>query len=68
MLREGTTVFDPDELSLLASILDQAVATLPPTMRTPANRMEIAKIILARAAAGELELAPMMTFGIAAAA
>ena len=27
MLREGTTVFDPDELSLLASILDQAVAS-----------------------------------------
>jgi hypothetical protein len=52
----------------LASILDQAVATLPPTMRTPANRMEIAKIILARAAAGEPELAPMMTFGVAAAA
>ena len=29
-------------------------------MQTPANRMEIAKIILTRAASGEIALAPLM--------
>ena len=57
MLREQTAVFDPEELWLLSNIFDRAVATLPPWMQTPAIRMEIAKIILARAASGEVALA-----------
>ena len=65
MLREQNAVYDPEELSLLAKILDRAVETLPPPMRTPANRMEIAKVILARAAAGEPELVPLMKFEVA---
>jgi hypothetical protein len=60
MLREQTAVYDPEELSLLSNILDRAVATLPPDMQTPANRMEIAKIILTHAASGEIALAPLM--------
>jgi hypothetical protein len=60
MLREQTAVFDPEELSLLSNILDRAVATLPPAMQTPANRMKIAKIILTSAASGEIALAPLM--------
>jgi hypothetical protein len=66
MSREQTAVYDPEELSFLANIFDSAVATLPPSMRTPANRKEIAKIILARAAAGEPALAPLIKFEIVA--
>jgi hypothetical protein len=60
MLREQTAVYDPEELSILSNILDRAVATLPPDMQTPANRMEIAKVILTRAASGEIALAPVI--------
>jgi hypothetical protein len=65
MLLEMSAVFDPEELSLLGSIFDQAVATLPVTMQTQTNRTEIAKIILARAAAGELHLTDLMRFFVA---
>ncbi len=53
MLRERSAVYDPEELSLLGTMFDQAVAVLPATMQTPANRTEIAKIILRPAAAGD---------------
>jgi hypothetical protein len=53
MLRERSVVYDPEELSLLGHILDQAIASLPVAMRTPYNRAEIARNILARAAMGE---------------
>jgi hypothetical protein len=53
MLRERSVVYDPEELSLLGHILDQAIASLPAAMRTPYNRTEIARNILARAAIGE---------------
>jgi hypothetical protein len=67
MLRERSAVYEPEELSLLGSIFDQSVAALPAAMRTPANRTEIAKIILGRAAAGELELwRPWVKFEAAA--
>jgi hypothetical protein len=53
MLGERDVVYYPEELSLLGSIFDQAIASLPAAKRTPANRTEIAKNILRRAAAGE---------------
>jgi hypothetical protein len=65
MLREMSTVFDPEELSLLGRIFDQVVAGLPVTMQTPTNRTEIAKIILGRAAAGELQLTDLMKLFVA---
>ncbi|HWX62485.1 hypothetical protein [Bradyrhizobium sp.] len=65
MLPEISAVFDPEELSLLGSIFDQAVAALPATMQTQTNRTEIAKIILARAAAGEPQLTDLMKFFVA---
>jgi hypothetical protein len=46
-------VFDPEELLILGSVFDQAIASLPSSMRTPAKTTEIAKIILERAVAGE---------------
>jgi len=63
MLRDRTAVYDPEELSLLGRVFEQSVAALPPTMQTPANRTEIAKIILERAAAGEPP-APLTTFAL----
>ena len=53
MLPNRSAVYYPEELSLLAQVLDQAIASLPPMMRTPYNRAEIARNILACAAAGE---------------
>jgi hypothetical protein len=63
---ERTAIYGPEELSVLGTIFDQAVASLPATMRTPANRIEIAKIVMDRAAAGERELLPLMKFAVAA--
>jgi len=71
MLRERGVAYDPEELSLLGNIFDQAVASLPPTMRTPINRTQIAKNILERAAIGEsdpIELAACANLIITAAA
>jgi hypothetical protein len=62
MSRERSAVYEPEELSLLGRIFDQSVAALPGAMRTPANRTMIARIILGRAAAGELEPARLVTF------
>ena len=64
MLSCQSGVYYPEELSLLGEVLDQAVESLPPNMRTPYNRVEIARNILACAATGErdpveLELAAL---------
>jgi hypothetical protein len=53
MLGERDVVYYPEDLSLLGSVFDQAIASLPAAMRTDAIRAEIAKNILRRAAAGE---------------
>ena len=66
MSDERTAIYGPEELSLLGTIFDQAVASLPTTMQTQANRTEIAKIVMDRAAAGERELLPLMRFAVAA--
>ena len=63
---ERCAIFGPEELSLLGAIFDQAIASLPVTMRTQANRTEIAKIVMDRAAAGERELLPVMKFAVVA--
>jgi len=52
-LPEECAVYYPEELSLLGQILDQTMQSLPLNMRTPQNRMVIAKSILACAATGE---------------
>ncbi len=44
-------VYHPEDLQVLGRLLDQAVAALPAELRTPANQMKIAKLILSRAAA-----------------
>ena len=53
MLRDQSVVYFPDELSLLGDILDQVLESLPTAMRTPYNRVQIAKTLLACAATGE---------------
>jgi hypothetical protein len=59
-MRERSAVYEPEQLSLLGSIFDETVAALPVGMRTPANRIEIAKIILRRTAEDEVELASLI--------
>jgi hypothetical protein len=46
-------VYQPEELRLLGDVLDEVVQSLPPNLRTPANRVAIARNILARARTGE---------------
>ena len=53
MLREQNVIYYPEELALLGHILDQVLESLPSAMRTPYNRVEIAKCLLACAATGE---------------
>jgi hypothetical protein len=67
MWTNRSVVLDPEELSLLGSIFDRAVESLPAAMRTAANRTEIARNILGRAALGDrdpalLELAAFSNF------
>ena len=53
MLSDQGAVYYPEELLLLGQILDQAVQSLPLSMRTPQTRATIAKNILACASTGE---------------
>jgi hypothetical protein len=48
-----SAVYQPEELRLLGDVLDEVVQSLPPNLRTPANRVAIARNILACALAGE---------------
>ena len=73
MLPDQSAVYYPEELSLLGQILDQAVQSLPLSMRTPQNRAAIAKNILACAATGErdqieLRLAALINLKVTVAA
>ena len=52
MLPDQSGVYDPEELSLLGQTLDQAVQSLPLSMRTPQNCTAFAKN-MACAATGE---------------
>ncbi|MCP3396969.1 MULTISPECIES: hypothetical protein [unclassified Bradyrhizobium] len=56
MLQVQIGVFDPEDLSMMGAIFDEAVAALPVSMRTPVNRTEIAKLVLGRTAASEAQL------------
>ncbi|SFQ05770.1 hypothetical protein SAMN05216330_11468 [Bradyrhizobium sp. Ghvi] len=44
-------VYYPEDLQILGRLFDQAVAALPAVLRTPANQLKLAKLILSRAAA-----------------
>jgi hypothetical protein len=73
MLLGESAVYDPEELSLLGRVLDEVVQSLPVRMRTPSNRTEIARNILACAARGErdaseLELAALTNLKVTVAA
>jgi hypothetical protein len=73
MLSNEGAVYLPEELCLLGSVLDQVVQSLPANLRTPYNRVEIARNILACADTGErdpnvLRRAALMDSTVAAAA
>lgn len=53
MSSDESAVYFPEELSLLGAVLDQVVESLPPNLRTPDNRVAIARNILACALTGE---------------
>ncbi|CCD84248.1 conserved protein of unknown function [Bradyrhizobium sp. ORS 285] len=57
MLEVRNYVYEPEELLVLGDIFDRLVTALPETMRTQANRTEIAKIVLSRTKIDERELA-----------
>jgi len=53
MSRAQSVVFYPEDLSLLGNVFDQAIDSIPASMRTPSNKTLIARSILVEAAAGE---------------
>jgi hypothetical protein len=53
MSRERCITLYPEDLSLLGTVYDRLLASLPPCMRTPSNRIEIAKKLIGAAANGE---------------
>jgi hypothetical protein len=53
MVSEPGLVLLPHDLSLLGSVFDRAVVSLPPATRTSVNRTEIAKNLMRAAASGE---------------
>ena len=53
MFSDEGAVFYPEELSLLGTVMDQVMQSLPPNLRTPYNRAAIARNILACAVTGE---------------
>ncbi|MFH0303470.1 hypothetical protein AAFX91_41475 [Bradyrhizobium sp. 31Argb] len=65
MLQQYSGVYDPEDLTVLGRIFDEAVAALPTSMQTPENRAAIATLVLARAAAGNAELASLMNLVVA---
>lgn len=61
------SVCDPEQLSVLARIFNDAVAALPENMRTHGNRTRIAKLILGRAIVAEFELGLLVRLVVAVA-
>ena len=53
MVPDESAVYQPEELCLFGEVLDQVVQSLPPNLRTPENRVAIARNILACALTGE---------------
>ena len=69
MLPDESAAYCPEELSLFGEVLDSAVESLPPSLRTAGNRTAIARNILACAATGvrdacELRIAATMNLTI----
>lgn len=60
MLVESSGVYDPEDLTVLGAIFDKIIASLPECMRTPDNRITIAKLVLERTAASQSGLASLM--------
>ncbi|OAF09215.1 hypothetical protein AYJ54_00170 [Bradyrhizobium centrolobii] len=65
-MRVISGVYDPEDLSALGKIFDDAISALPQSMRTPANRAEIAKLILRRAGQAEVDVLRKLMAAIAA--
>ena len=46
-------VYEPEDLSLLGKVLDEVMRSLPPDLRTPRNRLTIARSLLVCCLTGE---------------
>ena len=66
--QEHGKLYEPEQLSTLGLLFDEAVLALPPSMRTPSNRIEIAKLILERASIIEPSLLIKLISALIAAA
>ena len=49
----GTAAYEPQTITMLNAVLDQAIAALPQDRRTQARKTQLAAQILSAAAAGE---------------
>ena len=59
MITDANAVYEPEELALLGTILDEVVQSLPLNLRTPYNRIALAQNILACASTGERDPAEL---------
>ncbi|MHB0773442.1 NolY [Bradyrhizobium sp. 1.29L] len=67
VIQDYRSVYDPEQLSVLGRIFNDAVAALPEDLRTHGNRRQIAKLILGRAVIAEFELGLLIRFVVAVA-
>jgi hypothetical protein len=67
VIQDYRSVCDPEQLSVLGRIFNDAVAALPENLRTLGNRRQIAKLILGRAVMAEFELGLLIRFVVAVA-
>jgi hypothetical protein len=65
-MRAIGAVFQPELISLMKAVLDDAAATLPDSKRTSTTMADMASQILARAAKGERDPATLKTAALSA--
>lgn len=63
--QEHGKLYEPEQLSTLGRLFDEAVLALPASMRTPSNRAEIAKLIFGRVSITQVELGLLIKLIIA---
>lgn len=63
---ETGAVFQPELITLMKSVLEEAAASLPEAKRTSTAKADMASVILARAAKGERDWTTLKTAALSA--
>jgi hypothetical protein len=65
MLTKAAAAFDPETVSLLAAVLEQAIAALPPDRRSQERKTLLASKLLSAASTGERDPARLQAAALA---